>query len=390
MIRNDSKNKSVIGIVIATACILVYLGALVSVIVRVHTNMEERRELATLEFNRLVDVASSAGVSTSFMDEDFIRIIQNEFRRSVTLEGVIIWVDQNWRFGFEKEQGRAINWVGDSPRGFRNRFDFLRQGEFFQPVRIQGLRSVNIEARAGAFDRTVLSGILWQAMLLVAIALAVAFTALMVESKRRAERPKMAEEPRAAQPSPEPVSEGRQERDEQKQPAQMKAGYSDRGRVVWIENTEIRLAEELRKCAAEGQDLAFIVMEFKPTAAADESFYARFAADAVRFFASRDFVCEKGERGISIICSGLNLDAGFLNANEFHSRIMGKYPSLFKLKTDLCVGISARSGRPVNAERVMFEAEEALERAMMDPVSHIVAFKSDPEKYRAFMESRGL
>jgi hypothetical protein len=34
----------------------------------------------------------------------------------------------------------------------------------------------------------------------------------------------------------------------------------------------------------------------------------------------------------------------------------------------------------------MFEAEEALERAMMDPVSHIVAFKSDPEKYRAFME----
>jgi len=26
---------------------------------------------------------------------------------------------------------------------------------------------------------------------------------------------------------------------------------------------------------------------------------------------------------------------------------------------------------------------------MMDPISYIVAFKSDPEKYRAFMESRG-
>jgi hypothetical protein len=68
---------------------------------------------------------------------------------------------------------------------------------------------------------------------------------------------------------------------------------------------------------------------------------------------------------------------------------MGKYPALFAAKTDLCMGLSSRSGRPVNAERLMFEAEEALERAMMDPVSHIVAFKSDPEKYRAFMESRG-
>jgi hypothetical protein len=68
---------------------------------------------------------------------------------------------------------------------------------------------------------------------------------------------------------------------------------------------------------------------------------------------------------------------------------MGKYPALFTAKTDLCMGLSSRSGRPVNAERLMFEAEEALERAMMDPVSHIVAFKSDPEKYRAFMESRG-
>ena len=69
--------------------------------------------------------------------------------------------------------------------------------------------------------------------------------------------------------------------------------------------------------------------------------------------------------------------------------MMGKYPALFTAKTDLCMGLSSRSGRPVNAERLMFEAEEALERAMMDPVSHIVAFKSDPEKYRAFMESRG-
>jgi hypothetical protein len=128
-------------------------------------------------------------------------------------------------------------------------------------------------------------------------------------------------------------------------------------------------------------------MEFKLVM--DDPSYARFAADTARFFSSRDFICERGERGISVICPGLNLDAGFLNAGEFHTRVIGKYPSLIKSKTDLCIGLSARSGRPVDAERLMFEAEEALERAMMDPVSFIVAFKSDPEKYKAFMESRG-
>jgi hypothetical protein len=36
----------------------------------------------------------------------------------------------------------------------------------------------------------------------------------------------------------------------------------------------------------------------------------------------------------------------------------------------------------------MVEASEALERALADPVSHIVAFKSDPEKYRAFIAAQ--
>jgi len=152
------------------------------------------------------------------------------------------------------------------------------------------------------------------------------------------------------------------------------------------ENTELRLTEELQRCAALSQDLTFIVIEYKSIT--DETFYPRFAADAARFFSSRDFVCERGERGVSVICPDFNLDTGFLNADEFHNRIIGKYPALFNAKTDLCIGLSSRSGRPVNAERLMFEAEEALERAMMDPMSHIVAFRSDPEKYRAFMESR--
>jgi len=377
MIQTSKSNKaSIVGTIIASVCILVYLGALVAVIVRVSASMENHRMVAEQEFYDIADLASAAGVF-SFMDETFIEIIQKALERSRTLEGVII-SGPNGEYGFEKERGKAINWVNGSPR-FRNRFDFSRQS-LHLPLRIQGLRNGNIYGVAGALDYAEIVDILRQALLLVAGALVVAFVTLIVGSKRKDKgigeinTGGRGAKPVGAQKSPQPDSSA------------AAGGYSQRGHVVREENTEGRLTEELRRCATAGQDLAFIVMEYKP--AGDESFYARFANDAARFFSSRDFVCEKGEKGVSVICPGLNLDTGFLNADEFHNRVLGKYPGLFNAKTDLCIGISARSERPVNAKRIMFEAEEALERALMDPVSHIVAFKSDPEKYRAFMESR--
>jgi hypothetical protein len=373
-----STKTSVIGIIIACICIIVYMGVLVYVIIGINTNMNQRRLVAEQEFYDIADLASSAGL-LSFMDETFNDIILNALKRCVALEGLII-SGPNGEEGFEKEPGRALTWVNNSPR-FRNRFDFSRQ-QLYQQLRIQGLRNVNIQAVAGAFDYTEISKILKQALLPVILSLVLAFFTLLMSSLSR--KPVIAakqkeEKQREEKKAPEPAREAPKQ--------QTRGGYSERGRIVRQENTELRLTEELRRCAEAGQDLSFIAMEFKP--AIDDPSYARFAADTARFFSSRDFICEKGERGFSVICPGLNLDAGFLNAGEFHTRVMGKYPSLIKAKTDLCIGLSARSGRPIDAERLMFEAEEALERALMDPISFIVAFKSDPEKYRAFMESRG-
>jgi len=386
MVRAQSSKGSVIGIIVASVCILVYLGALVSIVVRINTSMEGQRLTAEQEFFDLADQASAAGV-LSFMDETFVEIIQKNLDASKTLEGVII-SGPNGEYGFEKERGKSINYENGLPR-FRNRVDLSSQ-QLYLPLRIQGLRNVNIQAKARALDYAELTVILKQAMLLVAAALLVAFLALIVDSLQRKndkafsrpKAPRMPENKSAPGAAPAYTA-----------PVYAAAGYaaggsySERGRVVREENTEIRLTEELQRCAAAGQDLTFISIEYKSVS--DETFYSRFTADAARFFSSRDFVCEKGERGISVICPDFNLDTGFLNADEFHNRMMGKYPTLFANKTDLCIGLSSRSGRPVNAERLIFEAEEALERAMMDPVSHIVAFKSDPEKYRAFMESRG-
>jgi hypothetical protein len=348
------------------------MGVLVYVIIGINENMNQRRLVAEQEFYDIADLASSVGLLHDF-DESFNDILENALKRCSALEGLII-SGPNGEIGLEKEPGRALTWVNNSPR-FRNRFDFSRQ-QLYQPLQIKGLRNVNIQAVAGAFDYTEITKILKQALLPVVISLALAFITLIVSAVNRKTGGAAKQKEKEAD---EPVKETPKQK--------ARGGYSERGRIVRQENTESRLTEELRRCAAAGQDLSFIAMEFKQ--GIDDPAYARFAADTARFFSSRDFICEKGERGVSVICPGLNLDAGFLNAGEFHTRVMGKYPSLIKSKTDLCMGLSARSGRPVDAERLIFEAEEALERAMMDPISFIVAFKSDPEKFRAFMESRG-
>jgi hypothetical protein len=342
--------------------------------------MEQRLLEADYEFSALADRVSSTSVLLSFTDTDFQEIIQKSLNESRTLEGIII-TSPNGEFAFEKEPGKAITVVNGMPR-FKNRFEFSRQ-DFHRPLQIQGLRNVNIRAVAGAFDYTTLTGVLKQTLILIAAALALAFFTLLIESliRKQGKTAGLADGGRQDKETPK---EGKPEK-----PSPVPGdAYSQRGRVIKEELTENRLTEELLRSAKAGCDLAFIAIEFKPPS--DDYFYARFAADAARFFSSRDFICERGEKGVSVICPGLNLDAGFLNAGEFHSRIMGKYPESFKANTDLCMGLSARSGRPVNAERLMFEADEALERALMDPVSHIVAFKSDPEKYQAFMENQSF
>jgi len=395
MLRSEnSKKTSVFGTFIASVCILVYLGALVWVIIGISASMDQRRANATREFYALADRASAAG-AVSFMDEIYIEIVQNALNESRVLEGVII-SSPGGMFGFERERGHAITWVDGSPR-FRNRFDFSRQ-ELFMPLRIQGMWNVNIHAVAGVFDYAELADILRRAMILIAAALIVAFLTLLVESsfQRRyvladgydeedQEPHPAAESRRSAQT--ETYGEAEKVRERKPKPSAHTPGnYSERGHIVRKEHTEGRLAEEIHRSLSAGQDLAFIAVEFKPVEA--ENYFARLAADAARFFSSREFICERSGLGFTIICPGLSLDMGFLNATEFHNRALGKYPTVFKQKTDLCMGISACSGREVNAARLVFEAEEALERAMMDPSSHIIAFKSDPDKYRAFMEGR--
>jgi hypothetical protein len=450
--KNIPENVFSVTTFIAVLCILAYITALVFAAVRITVNSMERRIVAESEFFSLADRASSSAAALGFMNKPFNAAMEDAVAASLTLQGVII-TGPGGAYAYERERGTAITWTNNSPR-FKSRFDFLPE-PFYMPLRIEGLRNVNIQAVAGSINYEYAISVLKQSLFIVLAGLTLAFFTLLLDSLVKSRRGYArggtgaaehgfsagrepgypAEEPAAGEPrfgagetarrfevegppeqdftveEPEPpVPPERQEAPPVEpeaavesaapvtadaEPAAFPAAgtgpkglFSPRGNIGWEEYTNERLAAELHRCASFEQDLVFIVMEFRGPGRIDDGFYRQFAEDAVNFFTLRDLIFEKGDRGISIIYPNIDLETGFAKSEAFHHRILNRHSPVFKSKTDLRIGLSSRSGRLVDAERIVFEATEALTKALEDPVSRIVAFKSNPEKYRDFIASQ--
>jgi hypothetical protein len=159
--------------------------------------------------------------------------------------------------------------------------------------------------------------------------------------------------------------------------------YSPKSGIGWESYTMDRLASEIHRCAASEQDLVVLLFECGKDLAWDEELYKKLADEAVHFFNLKDLTFEKGSRGISVIIPNTDLDHGIVKAEEFHARVLKNLSGGFSSKTDLRAGLSSRSGRLIDADRLFFEAASALEKAKDG--QPIVAFKSNPEKYRDFI-----
>jgi GGDEF domain-containing protein len=97
---------------------------------------------------------------------------------------------------------------------------------------------------------------------------------------------------------------------------------------------------------------------------------------------------EYGRWGISVILPCDGIDTAIAKSEKYYQRITEKFQAGYSRASSLCIGLSSRSGRLLNAERLMFEAREALKKAKAETKNKIIAFKSDPEKYRAFIASQ--
>jgi GGDEF domain-containing protein len=363
-----------ISSIIAFISIALYVAAVGIGAVRIIAGINERRALAQREFYDLADVASSAG-ALGFMEDPFKDAVRDAVAASQTLQAVIITGPFGAEFTHERDNNGIIAWEGDTPR-FQSRFGSSRNPHF-SPLRVNGLRNATIQAVSSTIDYPAYSRILLQSLFLVlAAAILSATTLLAYHIKGKNAAPVSDKLQEIYPPKPEPAGVP-------VDPA-LSAGGDGETRI------REKLDSELGVCSITDKDLALILMELSLTAgfgAGDDAGVKRKVVDRARqFFAIRDAVQERAGRGLAVILSGEGLEEALSMARQFHGLIITELPELFPYKNDLRIGVSSRNGRLIRANRLFLEASRALDKA--NPESPIVAFKSDLEKYNAFVRSK--
>jgi hypothetical protein len=382
----------VLSTIIAAFCLIVYIAALSYAALMIFDSVSERRTMADEEFDRITDLASAAGV-LGFMDEPFIRTIQDAVDNSFTLLGVII-SGPNGEYAFEREKGTVISWINNSPR-FKNRFGTTYPARHM-PLRIEGQRNVNIHVVSGYVDYEQCVKILKRTLLAIVAALSLAFFTLLIETvllKNRAPVARPAPVMPLVPPSGPPPREDIPEdlftdiENSVKEESEKNEGQAP-GQV--LDPAEERLEDELRSSILAGNDLVYMVIGIKNSVLEEDALYQAITRTTLKFFSHRDLIFKKDRGLIAVICPDTGLDEGFAQSEDIYYHLRKGDVKGIPADMDIRIGISSRAERSIEARRLMFEAEEALHRATEDPVSHIVAFKSDPEKYREFIQARGL
>lgn len=389
--KKKSGESSIASSIVAAFCIILYICALVQASVRLYMSIDQFKSVAEREFRDIAYIAVTTG-RQGFMDQQFVDTMNNALAKSRTLEALII-TGPDGEYAFEKQRGRAITWVNNYPR-FINRLSFSNQSHYL-PLSINDLRNTNIKGIANAFDYVEFSKILKDTLLLILIGFAVAFFTMLLQALLKSgssEKPagsfSAARTPSAPIYAPPPPSYSQPAYQQPSAPVTeyMDSGpkglYSARSNIGWEDYTQDRLDSELHRCASTEKDLTLVCMEF--ASLTNDSWYQQAAEEAVTFFASRDLLFESGYVGITAILPGINLDTGISKAEIFYQRILEKFPG-----ANLSIGLSSRAGRLIDAERLMFEGTQALAKARSDSRSAIIAFRSDPEKYRAYISQKG-
>jgi len=388
-----SEKQSKVSSIIAGLCIAVYFAAVGSGVFQVIQSIGERRLLAEREFFSLTETASSSAVLHGFMSDAYKQSI-TEFLRyeSQSLLGAII-SSPSGNEAFERAPGSGIVWAGTSPSFKTGAANFAKTIPYPMTLRIEGeafVRTANIEVLYRSIDNNELLRILRNTLLPVLAALGVAFFVFLTELMLRNRAQKtVAEKNESAHGEPRSRQAGKQiGKPSDAEEDSPKGLFSPRGNIGWESYTAQRLETELHRCAASEQDLALLVMKFSGDGEVSDDVYRQFSEEAVSFFATRDLIFEKGKNGISAIIPNEAHEQAITKAEEFRRRIENELSASFADSDKLFVGISCRSGRLIDARRLLLEAETALSKTHDAPITPVIAFKSDLDKYRQFVKKQ--
>jgi hypothetical protein len=414
--------------IVAWVCIGIYIAAIGFSGFRLYTGIKARRTLAEKEFFALVDLSAAEGAK-GFMTDAFKEKVLDTLDASKTLQGVILSAGPAGNYTFERTQGETVGWTGDVPH-FKILFGISKK-PLVEGLQIPSMRNVFISAVYSTIDYSRIITILKHTLFMIAATFGIACLTLVLQfypardayapsSVKATRKPKG--EPAPPKPAPatpkeapdgiakeRPLEEAPDEDRPESPPPSLHplSPVETSPPVVEVappptaeevqglvgkrigEETAIRnrLASELHHCAFFEQDMVFMIMALRGMAQ-PESVYPVLIDEVLRFFILPDLIFEKNPCGIALILPDINLDQGLAKSGEFHQHVLAKYPEFTRQRGNLYIGMSSRSGRFINAERLMLEADQALEKARADAAAPIVAFRSDPEKYRAFMASQ--
>lgn len=423
------REKIILGI--ALFCILIYAAAIGFGALEIHNNIQEQSALSKTEYAYLKSLSVFSAEALGFMSEAYKAEMSKALFATKTVQAFVI-SGSNMTFAEERRNGIIAEVNGD-PR-IKERVTLT---QYHEALQIDGVRNPYINMAADIFDHTFFIITLKNTLLIVLGSLALVFLTLIAETLTVKQR-KIAEVPNAVSAEQngiiesvdfdaedsidiideedssdldiqladresdknssdvdsdiqdeEIVSDTNPSENNQEPVGEIPQGptglYSPHGNISWEAYTKERLASELHRCASNEQDMVFIIMEFRGDKQSNDESFNTFSDMAVSFFGHRDMIFEWKEDGISIIVPNIDLDEGVTQCEDFHNRVKTKLLHSSSLERELCIGLSSRAGRLVDPDRLMFETAQAVERALVDPVSPIIAFKSDPEKYRAFV-----
>jgi hypothetical protein len=171
-------------------------------------------------------------------------------------------------------------------------------------------------------------------------------------------------------------------------PAQLPAGsaadaaaglFSPATGLGWSQHLSPRLTSELERAAGSDQDLSLMLIS------CESGRIKELALSVLEAFPLRDLVFEYDSSTVAVILPDKDLNHSLQEAKDFQKRSASRRATAPKI---FPIGLSARNGRLVSSTRLLSEAGQALKQAESTGGGSIVAFRADPDKYRAAIAAR--
>ncbi|MBI9106057.1 MAG: hypothetical protein JEZ04_04880 [Spirochaetales bacterium] len=158
--------------------------------------------------------------------------------------------------------------------------------------------------------------------------------------------------------------------------------YSPTSGLVWERFLSPRLSAELKRAASFDQDSCLVYISvISPSGFVP---YRNISELIIEHFTYRDLAFEAGRDTFCVIIPDKDLDEGLTDVEKFKKSIFSRFPdSAYRIYA----GLTSRNSRLMSEKRMIQEAKSALSKAVSEPESITMSFRTDLNKYREYIAS---